>query len=446
MTDVQGDNRQAPLSEPAAEPHWGDDTFLLRSIMTCLPAGVLAFAWDNPGVPLFINEQALRIYGLRTSDLAAIRNGERTFTFIPREELANIKPDMEGQGERPFEMVFRISGQENRPIDVRATCCLRSDAAGRKICYATVADVSEQLAEVRQQTKQEEVFKLLMDETRALIFYYDVEADTMEYSLMYRGRRRLLTRERFLAEFFSQTRTHPDYREEFLRRLREARDNQISDQFEFLGDFYDTGYRWYRAHYKSLVDAKGEVFQIIGRARDVTDEIEATHKLQLRADIDEMSGIYNRAKTVELVNARLAREIPGCKHTMMLFDIDRFKEINDTCGHLTGDDVIRSVANVMRSLFRSDDIIGRVGGDEFVVMATTPDNFRMSVRAERLQSMVRDISKMLCLPIKVSLSIGMAVAPEHGRNFQTLFDKADKALYAAKRGGRDRWVLYHEGL
>ena len=417
---------------------------LLRSLLTYLPAGMVIFDFAKPGLPLFVSEQALRIFGLSAAEFEDISAGKTTFNFFPDNDFQLLRKKIADNPGQTGEIVYRAVGRQGQTMHLRATCSLRTLDDGRSIGYTVLTDVSEQIAVTRKQQQQEEIFKMLMDDTGNIVFDYDVDEDVMDISLLRDGNRTIKTIKRYLAEFATVSLIHHDHIDMLLGRFREAKMRPISDHCSFQANIDGQGYRWFRSYYKSVVDENGRVCRIIGRFRDSSAEVEAAQKLQRRADIDGLSGIYNRAKTVEMINERLRTDVPGCKHTLMVFDIDRFKQINDTCGHPMGDKVIGMVAAVLRSLFRSDDVLGRIGGDEFAVLTTTPETFRMTVRAERLQALAREIADKLRLGVKVSLSIGMAEAPRYGRDFDTLFLKADKALYAAKRGGRDRWVVYHE--
>ncbi|MBP5233083.1 MAG: diguanylate cyclase [Planctomycetes bacterium] len=423
------------------------ESSLIHSAMANLPAGVVIFDVAAPERPLFVSDQALVIYGITPQECQLAGEGGKPFAFIPPDHVAILHEALAVPGAAEIqEFTFRHVTRQGRRLGLRATCRLTRSEDGRDLCYAVIADVTGQIATARNQAKQREIFQMLMDDTRSLIFEYDVERDLMSFSIFSDNQRKMLKRERFLAEFFNQTSVHPDFRDEMLRRLREARSTPISDQFVYRADYDGHGYRWYRAHYKCVLDTDGAVFQVIGRARDVTSEIEATQRLQQRADMDALSGVYNRAKTIELANERLQTTVPDFKHTLMVLDIDNFKQIHDTCGHPAGDSVIRAIAGVLRATFRQDDILGRIGGDEFVVMTTTPISFELSKRAEVLQAKFRKIAASLGLDCVTSASIGIASAPVDGGDFQSLFVKADKALYAAKRGGRDRWVIYHDEL
>jgi diguanylate cyclase (GGDEF)-like protein/putative nucleotidyltransferase with HDIG domain len=159
------------------------------------------------------------------------------------------------------------------------------------------------------------------------------------------------------------------------------------------------------------------------------------------ADLDHLTGVPLRRGFMSQANAILARLRPSeVPPSLLVIDVDHFKLVNDTYGHLQGDDVLRAVVSVFRRVLRAGDVIGRYGGDEFVVLLprTPIDNARDV--AERLRLAVEEerctVRDMEGATIGVTLSIGVAAA-DAGAHIEGLFAAADRALYDAKRAGRN---------
>ena len=125
----------------------------------------------------------------------------------------------------------------------------------------------------------------------------------------------------------------------------------------------------------------------------------------------------------------------------MLCDIDHFKTVNDTYGHPAGDLVLKGVAAILRDQARQTDAVARYGGEEFALILPETDSGAARALAERIRAAVEQATFMTELgPLKITLSLGVATLPDVARQKQDLVDQADQALYAAKRGGRNRWV------
>jgi len=159
--------------------------------------------------------------------------------------------------------------------------------------------------------------------------------------------------------------------------------------------------------------------------------------MQGLAMTDELTGLPNRRHVLGRLEALIAE---GDACALLIVDLDLFKAINDECGHLAGDDILRAVANVLRDSGRAPVELGRLGGEEFiVVLPRTGLEVAMAV-AERLRVQVAalDVSRWV-RDRGVTISLGVTVA-ERGDQPSTMLRRADEALYEAKRGGRNRAV------
>jgi diguanylate cyclase (GGDEF)-like protein len=162
--------------------------------------------------------------------------------------------------------------------------------------------------------------------------------------------------------------------------------------------------------------------------------------LRRQADEDALTGLPNRRATVE----RFARETArASRHhrgfALALFDVDHFKRINDTYGHLVGDAALKHVAGLLNAEKRNGDVVGRIGGEEFVVLLgeerldgaiVAANRLRERIAATKLQGQASELS--------VSVSGGLAMVPADGTDWDQVFAAADQRLYAAKIGGRNR--------
>ncbi|MFA7632101.1 MAG: GGDEF domain-containing protein [Thiohalomonadaceae bacterium] len=162
------------------------------------------------------------------------------------------------------------------------------------------------------------------------------------------------------------------------------------------------------------------------------------HEARLSAHRDHLTGVPNRAALDE----QLQREVTHAQRhqqalSLLVIDIDRFKKINDRHGHLAGDMVLRSVAQLIKKGLREDDLLFRYGGEEFVALLQATSTDGAAIVAERIRSL---INAAICTygdkTIKVTVSIGMATLARESSD--KLFERADQALYTAKQQGRNQ--------
>ena len=171
--------------------------------------------------------------------------------------------------------------------------------------------------------------------------------------------------------------------------------------------------------------------------------LELKEELQDQALHDPLTNLHNRRFLNETLPRELARaRRDGYPVALIVFDIDHFKQINDTYGHAVGDDVLRAVSALLCEHTRESDILCRFGGEEFLMALSTMDEDQACQRADDIRHQVALLT--VAAPsgvVRVTISAGVACYPQHGAEMSTLFVAADKALYQAKNQGRDRVVI-----
>jgi diguanylate cyclase (GGDEF)-like protein len=188
--------------------------------------------------------------------------------------------------------------------------------------------------------------------------------------------------------------------------------------------------------------------QVLGARieEQLADALErAQADLQRQATIDPVTELPNRRALMERLGQEVERALRYTDPLSVCFvDIDRFKNINDSHGHQAGDLVLREVGSLLRRSARAVDFVGRYGGEEFVIVLPETWSDDAMVMAERTRRLIH--GHRFTLPdggaIRLSISVGVAGLPEHASDLPTLLERADRALYAAKAGGRNRVVLY----
>ena len=226
---------------------------------------------------------------------------------------------------------------------------------------------------------------------------------------------------------------------------------QIRDEGSTNGTFLNGK----RIHAHRLVDlADGDrvqlgtsiVFKLV--RLDPNDE-QFQRDMYERTVRDTLTGLYNRAYLLNQIGVLAERSASqGIGLAVLMLDIDHFKQINDRYGHLAGDDVLRQVAAVIRESTRSEDLVARFGGEEFVVVLPVSVPDLAADRAERIRSNLAERTVMAeGTGIRVTASIGLAFAPAgRSRNEMALIMTADEALYRAKADGRNRVVFGHRAM
>ncbi len=205
---------------------------------------------------------------------------------------------------------------------------------------------------------------------------------------------------------------------------------------------------WILARGHPQRNARHEITGLCGIAQDITQRKLAETRVQYLAYYDALTGLPNRS----LFQDRLAKAIAGARRrqdTVAVFflDLDRFKIINDSLGHSTGDLLLCEVAQRLKQQTREQDTVARVGGDEFlVVISDIHDISDAAKAAERIVAALSEAFWIQGRSLKVSCSLGISICPEHGTDSETLIKNADAAMYGAKESGRNGYRFFTEEM
>lgn len=208
----------------------------------------------------------------------------------------------------------------------------------------------------------------------------------------------------------------------------------------------DRGICWVDCRGRMVEDAKGNTW-IYAVMVDDTEAQNQKQEYWEKSMRDSLTGLFNREAAVESVNQYMQGQGGTRDGALMVIDLDNFKEINDTKGHLFGDSILTETARCIAGSVDSQDTVGRIGGDEFVVFSK-----QLSGREGIMKWGRQLIEDIACLPsvkksgIRLGCSIGAAVYPKDGATYEQLFMKADMALYAGKNWGKGRCVVYDSSL
>ena len=194
-------------------------------------------------------------------------------------------------------------------------------------------------------------------------------------------------------------------------------------------------------------DAAGQIIHYVGIATDITFEKEADLRIQHLAYYDALTHLPNRILLSQRADQALIQaERRGEELALLFLDLDRFKEINDTLGHLEGDVLLVAAAALIKENVRGGDTISRMGSDEFALLAADTDQAGAMRLAEKLLTAFREPFMVAGHSLRVTTSIGIAIYPHDGTTFNDLLKNADTALYRAKQDGRDTLRFYDPAM
>lgn len=239
---------------------------------------------------------------------------------------------------------------------------------------------------------------------------------------------------------------HPQDLQEVNQKLEENRKNKDPNyRCEYRLRYKDGAYRWILSRARLIFDDNGEIIQSAGSHTDITDLKKYDEQLKQLAYEDYLTNLPNRTAFYETAKLHLGSS-PDNKMALMFIDIDNFKYINDTLGHISGDKLISDIGKRLSELSDSGKSIYRIGGDEFIVFVHQYKD------TEEIEAYAETILHSFSIPFEISgcvlnitVSIGIALYPLHGQDVDTLLKSADIAMYEAK-ASRGRYTFYSQEI
>ncbi len=228
---------------------------------------------------------------------------------------------------------------------------------------------------------------------------------------------------------------------EYLQEIYNSGKRSLT--FEYRTRVTDGSIRWVRSTVKFMTDMDSGHLCVMLTAKDIEKEKREEADLVFSAKMDKMTMVFNRDTSMDYIRQILEKESEK-KHCLFMLDIDNFKNLNDTLGHQSGDDFLSTLGKVLKNCFRDSDVVGRIGGDEFfALMRDVSGQNVIDKKAKELLQIIRKVCSGY-EGMHMSGSIGISMYPRDGHTLEELYQKADNALYQAKRAGKDKFVIYKE--
>ena len=368
----------------------------------------------------------------------------------------DIQPTLDAWNERlhsgaPIDIDYRIRLRDDSFRWMRARAAARRDEQGNIVrWYGTVEDIHSQKLAQQAVEESEEHFRLAVQSARLGIWDYDVLSGRRSWSPEFREMLGLTAEHPATAEL-ALSLVHPDDRAKLKAMMDAVAAQALPPHFEATLRIYrvDSGaMRWIRSTGWATRIEAGRPSRVVVTFLDVTDQRDAEERIRWAATHDPMTRMPNRAlwqATLEAMAIDAQRS--GAHFGLMLFDIDDLKRVNDSFGHDAGDALLSVFADRLAAVAPPDAVLGRLGGDEFgLIAASLVDSDAVRRFSQTLLDTVRQPFSFHGQLLDTGVSIGAAVFGEHGDEANDLFKAADLALYASKATGRSRLTIFRSEL
>lgn len=430
----------------------------MNTVLSSLSLGIGTFKiTKDKTIPLSASDSLAVMLGYDTQnkadiDPAAVLPGQ---LYLDRQNLKN-----EIDKGHPVEFIARLSRRDGSSFVGRVSIAPRH---GLDHVYdVTVMDVEHHII-VESEPKIKKVltglgsdtvinhcirawhdkrYRLILEDMSVINFEYDCETDIYTY-YTFNEDGKMNTHEslHFIKNVKLHKKTKLDPKIVISQQFETMMDRPVLREFDVHNYIEDKGYRWYACKCKSVADNTGRVRKIVGRFDDVTTKQNEHAKLHDLAEKDGLTGILNRAAMERFFENYFTKPVNSRSGILFFIDFDKFKFINDTYGHLSGDELLKESAKAISHVLRKEDMFARYGGDEFVAFIDKMTDVDKAVY--KAKQIIKAVSSVrINGNIQVKCSLGFTALWEEDKNANQAIKRADTALLQAKRYADGSFVYY----
>ncbi len=427
----------------------------MHAIIEALPLALNI--WNHKRENILCNQHAVDLFGLKNKDEYL----QKFFSLSPEkqpdgrlssEAALTFLNEARNNGYVKFNWLHCKPNGEEIPSEVILALLDLKGEEGDSLIAGFTRDLRPQLAGDDRTQKLEDYFFDELSDRQLFSIISELAAEwfwvynnkTAEIQFFGKGREILgLSAEKipFPSSIINSNLVYEDDLETFLEfnnALKRGENRPTEVRFISL----DGSIKYYNIVYKTVFNKNGEPRFSIGKTYNIHEK----KTLETLSQIDQLTSCYNKATSEALMRSALAMN-PENNHTLFVFDIDNFKAINDNLGHHFGDTVLRDIGRELLKHFRGNDIIGRIGGDEFILfLKNSSDINLLEEKANIIGDILRKSYKHEGKVYNISGSIGIATYQQDAKTYDDLFNAADKALYSSKNKGKNCYTFYTNEL
>lgn len=413
---------------------------MLRQIADNINGGVLTLVNEVGFCIRYANDGFLKLIGHSRAELEASPSLLQAH-LIYDEDMAKFQALLTGEWhlDDKIDLEMRLLHKDGHYIPALVRGSVGVDKDGVLLMYCLIVDISEQKRIIQELALEKERYDLMVQASNEIIFDVDVLQRHIAWSPLYRA---IFGFEPFgnLAGGVAPVAQQPleaeniDAVSSFVEKIIREKH---SDSAELLLGYANGEQHWFRARANCIIK-HDTVIRLVGKLDNIDEEMREKAELQDKSRLDELTGVYNKAGFKTVVEPLLQQATFG---SFIFADLDNFKTVNDTLGYQVGDKVLQEMAAKLRQFFRTGDVIGRFGGDEFYIYAPGLSREATVKRAGALCGVLQAEYS----GIVVSASVGICFFPEHGRDFDVLVHLSDMAAYVVKKSGKGGYHVYEAG-
>ncbi|MHC1773016.1 MAG: diguanylate cyclase [Flexilinea sp.] len=430
--------------------------------------GCIIGCYIEPEYPLFFfNPQLLKLFEFSIDEFREFSKFGIVHLFYQEDRDNLFQTIIQTPENSEFELDLRCVKKNGSLFWVRNRGRRITAKDGRPAILVVLMDITERKNAQEALEFEKNRYQLLVECTDATIYEYDILKDLMLINYKVKTpdglKPGIMTIPGFCTDIRQNKLIHEDDRDRLALSLQNGK-SEGKLELRLAGSLFKDGeYLWYRLNSTVLYDEDGVPIRSLGLLNNIDAEKKKISRLTFEARCDSLTGLYNKASLEYLIREAIRDNERDARHAFMIMDMDNFKKVNDVCGHPYGDVILRGLSEVLKKTFRSDDIIARIGGDEFVVflknikskdqLQEKAISFFDLLKSDFFFSFISENGRSLChlaskgtscedCKFTFSCSIGISIFDEDGEDFESLYQAADIALYQAKGSGNFRFVFH----
>jgi diguanylate cyclase (GGDEF)-like protein/PAS domain S-box-containing protein len=408
-----------------------------RKVVETMKVGLGAI--DENGVLTYVNEYLAKMLGYSMDEMI----GRSTLDFYYDKESRKIQEEIfvkRRAGMRdssPSEVTLRKKDGEK--VHSIQSPTPNFDEGGHYIgSFAIITDITDRKRMEEELRQSEERYRQLFESESDAVMVFDIETLQFEDANWAALELYGYSKEAFLRLQVPDISAEPKKTLEIIGKLKAGDQDGKRVQMRYHRKKDGTVFP---VEITNAVFMSGGREKIIGMIRDITERVQAEKTIRRLAYYDALTGLPNRVLFDDRLNRAMVQAHRNqSKLSVMLLDLDQFKDVNDTLGHSVGDELLRSVGKRLTGLLRKHDTVSRMGGDEFYLLL--PEMAQVQDAATIAQKVLKAFQEPFVLDgheLNITTSIGVAVYPDDGEDADTLLKNADVALYQAKQKGRNNY-------
>lgn len=414
----------------------------LKKLTNSIRAGLVHFVLEDDCKILYASKGFYELLGYEKQEAKAFT---KLTDFLDPGDIGFVQTISEGLKDDMIRCEVRMLHKNGTVIYMMMNGNSSGSKEGKHTIFAVFLDATEQKNMQDRIILESERYRIATELSRAVIFEYDIRNDVLLNSDKFKE---WFGRDTVVNDFFKGTESrksiiHPNDWGIYLELCKDIAEGKSYFSAELRIKNHSGVFIWCQIMGKTIYDDNQKPLRVIGRIINIDSHKRELEALEYKATRDPLTGVYNREVTIKKIDKYISGNKDGV-HMLMFVDFDDFKTINDSYGHLAGDKALVFVVNRIKEIFTEGEIIGRIGGDEFVIFSGNIQSVEdVLEKAESLRSALDTIYQDdKGHSIRISGSIGIAVYPEAGHRYEQLIECADQALYKVKEQGKNNFLVY----